>query len=153
MEIRCFKATKTFRAGLIAVILSTPIGPLGAQEAALETQLVDAMNKLWGVHPGFRAVHAKGIVVSGTFKATPQAARLSKAVLFAGTTIPVTVRFSDFTGIPNILDGSDGAKPHGVAIKFYLPDGSQADMLLNTLKFFPGIHRRRIPRYGSCYRR
>jgi hypothetical protein len=43
-------AIKTLRAGLVAGILFAPVGPLGAQEAAVETQLVDAMNKLWGVH-------------------------------------------------------------------------------------------------------
>jgi catalase len=115
--------------------LFVPVGPLEAQDATVETQLVDAMNKLWGVHPGFRAVHAKGIVATGTFKAAPQAAHLSKAVLFGGGTIPVTIRFSDFTGVPNIPDGS--AKPHGMAIKFHLPDGSETNMLFNTLKFFP----------------
>jgi catalase len=130
-------ATKTLRARLVAGILFAPLGTLGAQEAGVETQLVDAMNKLWGVHPGFRANHAKGIVVTGTFKATPQAAGLSKAALFAGGTIPVTVRFSDATGVPDIPDGSELANGHGMAIKFQLPDGSETDMVLNSLKFFP----------------
>jgi catalase len=113
------------------------VGPVEAQDTAVETQLVDAMNKLWGVHSGFRANHAKGVVATGTFKAAPQAARLSKAVLFAGATIPVTVRFSDATGVPNIPDGSDLANGHGMAIKFHLPDGSETDMVLNSIKFFP----------------
>ena len=130
-------ATKTLRAGLVAAILFVPVGLLEAQEASIETQLVDAMNKLWGVHPGFRANHAKGIVVAGTFKAAPQAARLSKAVPFAGATIPVTVRFSDATGVPNIPDDSNLANGHGMAIKFHLPDGTETDMVLNSLKFFP----------------
>jgi hypothetical protein len=34
----------------------------------VETQIVDAMNKLFGMHPGFRANHAKGVVVEGKFK-------------------------------------------------------------------------------------
>jgi len=62
---------------------------------------------------------------------------LSKAVLFAGGTIPVTIRFSDATGVPNLADGSDLANPHGMAIKFHLPDGSETDMVLNSIKFFP----------------
>jgi catalase len=130
-------ATKTLRAGLVAGILIAPLGTLGAQEAGVETQLVDAMNKLWGVHAGFRANHAKGIVVTGTFKATPQAAGLSKAALFAGGTISVTVRFSDATGVPDIPEGSNLANPHGMAIKFHLPDGTETDMILNSLKYFP----------------
>lgn len=129
--------TKTLLAGWVASILLTSIGPLGAQDGTVETQLIDAMNKLWGAHPEFRANHAKGIVATGTFKATPQAAHLSKAVLFAGGTVPVTVRFSDATGIPSIPDGSDRANPHGMAIKFHLPDESETDIVLNSLKFFP----------------
>ena len=130
-------AMQTLRAGLVAIIICAPIGPLGAQDATVETQLVDAMNKLWGVHPGFRANHAKGVVAMGIFKAAPQVARLSKAALFAGATIPVTIRFSDATGVPNIPDGSDLANGHGMAIKFHLPDGSETDMVLNSIKFFP----------------
>jgi catalase len=95
------------------------------------------MNKVFGVHPGFRANHAKGIVVEGSFKASPEAAGLSRAVLFSGSPIPATVRFSDATGIPNVPDGADVANPHGMAIKFHLPDGSDTDMVINSLKFFP----------------
>src|SRR6202007_3370113 len=93
--------------------------------------------KLFGKHPGFRANHAKGIVVEGSFKASPGAAALSRAVLFNGSTIPVTVRFSDSTGVPNLPDGAGPANPHGMAIKFHLPDGSDTDMVINALKFFP----------------
>jgi catalase len=95
------------------------------------------MNKVWGDHPGFRANHAKGIVVEGGFRASPEAAGLSRAVLFNGTTIPATVRFSDSTGIPNVSDGGDAANPHGMAIKFHLPDGSDADMVLLALAASP----------------
>jgi catalase len=94
------------------------------------------MNKVFRVHPSFRANHAKSIVVEG-FKASPNAAGLSRAVLFNGSPIPATVRFSDATGIPNVPDGADIANPHGMAIKFHLPDGSDTYMVINSLKFFP----------------
>jgi catalase len=106
-------------------------------EESIEEQLIDAMHKVFGVHPGFRANHAKGIVAEGGFKASPEAAALSRAVLFNGNSIPVTVRFSDATGVPNVPDGADVANPHGMAIKFHLPDGSDTDMVINSLKFFP----------------
>jgi catalase len=121
----------------VALMLIGALGQVEAQDAAVETQIVDAMNKVYGVHPGFRANHAKGIVVEGSFKAAPGAARLSKAVLFSGSTIPATVRFSDATGVPNLPDGSNLANPHGMAIKFHLPDGSETDMVINSFKFFP----------------
>src|SRR5262245_61576596 len=112
-------------------------GIVRAEDQPIEQQLVDAMNKVFGVHPGFRANHAKGIVVAGSFKASPEASRLSRAVLFNGSPIPATVRFSDSTGIPNIPDAAGDANPHGMAIKFHLPDGSDTDMVINSLKFFP----------------
>jgi catalase len=127
------------RGFLIAVIMFglTWAGISRAENQPIEQQLIDAMNKVFGVHPGFRTNHAKGIVVEGSFKASPEAAGLSRAVLFNGGPIPATVRFSDATGIPNVSDGADVANPHGMAIKFHLPDGSDTDMVINSLKFFP----------------
>ena len=126
----------TLVAALIVFGLSCPT-TIRAEDRPIEEQIVDAMNKAFGTHPGFRANHAKGIVVEGSFKASPEAAGLSRAVLFNGSTIPVTVRFSDSTGIPNLPDGSKAANPHGMAIKFHLPDGRDTDMVINSLKFFP----------------
>lgn len=108
-----------------------------AQEASVAEQTVDVMNKIWGQHPGMRANHAKGVVVEGSFTPTKDASALSKAALFAGPAIPVTVRFSDSTGMPAIADGSGGANPHGMSVKFHQPDGSDVDMVINSLKFFP----------------
>jgi catalase len=108
-----------------------------ADDQPVEVQIVDAMNKAFGTHVGFRANHAKGIAVEGSFKASSEASALSRAVLFNGSTIPVTVRFSDSTGVPDLPDGSAAANPHGMAIKYRLPDGSETDMVFNSLKFFP----------------
>jgi catalase len=111
--------------------------PALAEETDVATQLVDVMNKIFGVYPGFRAQHAKGVVVEGSFTATPAAAALSTAALFTGAKIPVTARFSDNTGIPQVPDGIADANPHGMAIKYHLPDGSDTDMVTNSLHFFP----------------
>ena len=108
-----------------------------ADDPPVPTQVVDLANKLNGVHPGFRAFHAKGVVVEGSFKASPEAAKLSSATLFNGSTIPVTVRFSDGNGMPNVADGSPAANPHGMAIKYHLRGGVDTDMVTNSLKFFP----------------
>ena len=127
-KLKIFIAAATILAGAL---------PARAEEADVATQLVDVMNKLFGVHPGFRAQHAKGVVVEGSFTATPEAAELSKAAIFTGAKIPVTVRFSDNTGIPTVPDGIADANPHGIAIKYHLPDGSDTDMVTNSLHFFP----------------
>lgn len=108
-----------------------------AADAPVTTQIVDLANKLSGVHPGFRAFHAKGVVVEGSFAASPEAAQLSRAKLFNGRTVPVTVRFSDGNGMPNVADGSPAANPHGMAIKYHLAGGVDSDMVTNSLKFFP----------------
>jgi catalase len=121
--------------GLAALVL-VPTS-VRAEDQNVEVQVVDAMNIVFGAHPGFRAIHAKGVVVEGSFKGAPDAAALSRAILFDGRTIPVTARFSDSTGIPVIPDGSPDANPHGMAIKFHLPDGGETDMVINSLKFFP----------------
>src|ERR1700729_4203791 len=107
-----------------------------ADSLPLPTQIVDLANKVDGVHPGFRAFHAKGVVVEGSFKATPEAARLSSARLFNGSSILVTARFSDGSGMPGVPDGSP-AMPRGIAIKYHLPGGGDTDMVTNSFKFFP----------------
>ena len=123
-------------AALIGSALALPT-VTRAQDAPVEEQIVNQMNKVFGVHAGFRANHAKGVVAEGKFKASPEAAGLSKAVLFGGAEVPVTVRFSNSTGVPNLPDGSSDANPHGIAVKFHLPDGSDTDIVINSLKFFP----------------
>jgi catalase len=102
----------------------------------VDVQIVDALNMRYGVHPGFRSNHAKGVVVEGNFTPTARAAELSRSPIFAGTTLPVTVRFSDASGLPDLHDAAPAARPYGMSIKFHLPDGTDSDIVTNTLKFF-----------------
>jgi catalase len=118
----------------ISVLLASAAAT--ADDASVPTQIVDLANKVDGVHPGFRAFHAKGVVVEGSFKASAEAARLSRAALFNGSSIPVTARFSDGSGMPTVPDGSP-AMPRGIAIKYHLPGGTDTDMVTNSFKFFP----------------
>jgi catalase len=120
---------------MCALLLMTSTAAI-ADNPPLPTQIVDLANKVDGVHPGFRAFHAKGIVVKGTFKASAAAARLSSAAIFNGSRIPVTVRYSDGSGMPTVPDGSP-AMPRGFAVKYHLPDGRDTDMVTNSFKFFP----------------
>ncbi len=122
---------------LAALITAATSGLARADDAPVPTQIVDTMNKIYGAHPGFRANHAKGVVAEGSFKAAPGAAALSRASLFNGSSIPVTVRFSDSGGLPAVPDGSKNAYPHGMSIKFHMPGGVYTDMVINSLKFFP----------------
>ena len=108
----------------------------GADDASLTTQIVDTFYKIYGAHPGFRVNHAKGVVAEGSFVATPAAATLSRATLFDGSKIPVTVRFSNDGGFPSVADGAP-SNPKGMAIKFHMPDGAEVDMVILAVKFFP----------------
>jgi catalase len=127
----------TFLRALVCALLPLASAAVtAADNALLPTQIVDLANKVDGVHPGFRAFHAKGVVVEGRFKASPEAAQLSSAALFNGTTLRVTARFSDGSGMPGVPDGSP-AMPRGIAIKYHLPGGADTDMVTNSFKFFP----------------
>ena len=97
-------------------------------------RLVTAINGVFGEHPGFRAAHARGVCAEGTFSATPEASRLTRAAHMQGAAVPVTVRFSNGSGAPTRPDyASDG---RGMAVKFHLPDGSVTDMVGITLRQF-----------------
>ena len=107
-----------------------------ADDAMLVSQIVDTFYKIYGTHPGFRVNHAKGVVAEGSFVATPAASALTRATLFDGSRIPVTVRFSNDGGIPTVPDGAP-SNPKGMAIKFHLPGGNEVDMVILAVKFFP----------------
>src|ERR1700704_426369 len=108
-----------------------------AEQKPLPVALVDALNKLsGGPHQGFRANHAKGVMAEGTFTPSPTASSFSKAPHFA-TSVPVLVRFSDPTGVPTLPDADPHASPHGIAIRFTLPDGSSTDIVSISANSFP----------------
>jgi catalase len=68
------------------------------------------------------SAHAKGQLLTGTFTPTSEAKALSKAPHFSAASTPITVRFSNSTGVPNIPDTDANSKPHGIALRFNLPE-------------------------------
>jgi catalase len=99
-------------------------------------QMVDALYSAFGDHHS-RAVHAKGIIASGTFEPATEAEGISKASIFTHGKLPIVVRFSDFTGIPEIPDTVGDANPRGFAMKIQLPDGSSTDVISHSFNGFP----------------
>jgi catalase len=97
-------------------------------------EAVAAIHASFGRHPGHRAVHAKGTLCKGSFRATPEAARLTTAAHMQGEAVPVTVRFSNAGGNPGVPDYAQDAR--GMATKFYLPDGGKTDIVAITLPSF-----------------
>src|SRR3989475_3979913 len=126
---------------LLALSLVNPTFAV-AQEAprsqkSVPEQLVDAFNAVFGVHPGARANHAKGVIVEGTFTPSASAASVSKAAHLQKqkSPIPVTVRFSAGSGLPTVPDTAE--MPRGMAVKFTLADGSQTDIVVLSFNGFP----------------
>lgn len=103
--------------------------PLTAQQA------VDAINEVFGRHDGFRALHAKGTLCKGTFDASPEAAELTRAAHMQAETVAATIRFSNGSGNPRQPDYAPD--PRGMAVKFYLPDGSRTDIVAVSTPRFP----------------
>ncbi len=99
-------------------------------------QLIDALHAAFGTHAA-RAVHAKGIILEGTFDPDPHASALTKAAHLQSTPSKVTLRFSDFTGIPDIADNNPSANPRGLGVRFTLPGGATTDIVGHSFNGFP----------------
>ena len=101
---------------------------------SLAETVVDAMDAMSGAHPGHRAAHAKGSLLAGSFTPAPRAAELTTAMHMQGEPVRVTARLSNGGGHPNIPDYAREGR--GLAVKFYLPDGSRTDIIGLTLPCF-----------------
>lgn len=113
--------------------------PLPSDErvVALAGDLLAQFDQLFGVHPGFRAAHAKGLMLTGTFKPTAEAQRLTRAPHIVRESTPVTARFSNSTGIPEIPDNAGDANPRGFAIRFNLAEHVHTDIVSHSTNGFP----------------
>jgi catalase len=112
--------------------------PTDKKALALSHDLLQAMDNIFGVHPGHRPAHAKGIVFSGMFRPSPQAASLTRAPHVQRETTPVTVRFSNSGGIPTVADNDpNDASPRGIAIRFHLAEHVHTDIIGHSHNGFP----------------
>jgi catalase len=100
--------------------------------SSLAEEIVDAINEISGVHPGHRAAHAKGTLMTGTF--TGAGTDLTTAPHLQGEPVRVTARFSNGGGDPGIPDYAREGR--GMAVKFYLPDGAKTDIVALSLPCF-----------------
>jgi catalase len=104
---------------------------------ALSEEILKEFEKVFGSHPGFRPVHAKGTMLTGTFTPTSEAASLTRAQHVTQASTPVTVRFSDSTGLPLVPDNDAGADPRGMAIRFNLAEHVHTDIVAHSANGFP----------------
>jgi catalase len=105
---------------------------------ALAEQLLAALDAIFGMHLGFRPVHAKGLMGSGTFTPAPEAVKLTRAPHANKPSTPVTVRYSDSTGVPTIPDNDpQRSGPRGFAVRFHLGDHAHTDIVAHSTNGFP----------------
>jgi catalase len=100
----------------------------------LSERLVDAANAAHGVHAGYRALHARGVLCAARFVPDPDASRLTTAAHMQGDHVRAHVRFSNGAGNPNNPDTARDGR--GMAVKFYLPDGTTTDVVGISLPAF-----------------
>ena len=106
---------------------------------SLSREIIEAFDKVnGGVHPGFRPAHAKGILLTGMFTPSSEAASLTRAPHLHRKSTPVTVRFSNFAGIPTVADNDpQGAGPRGFAARFHLAEHAHTDIVGHSVDNFP----------------
>src|SRR5271170_3485216 len=104
---------------------------------ALSQELLQQFDAIFGLNPGFRPAHAKGALLTGTFIPSANAASLTKAQHIVRESTPVTLRFSDSTGIPLIPDNDPNANPRGCAIRFNLAEHVHTDIVSHSTDGFP----------------
>ncbi len=105
---------------------------------ALAQQLLDALDALSGLHPGFRPAHAKGLMCAGMFTPSSDAAHLTRAPHASRPSTAVTVRYSNATGLPTIPDNDPARSgPRGIAIRFHLAEHVHTDIVAHSTNGFP----------------
>jgi len=111
--------------------------PQDERIVSLANDLLQQFDILFGLHPGFRAAHAKGVMLAGTFTPAQGAERLTKAPHVTRASTPVVVRFSNSTGLPAIPDNVPDANPRGLAVRFMLADHVHTDIVSHSTDGFP----------------
>jgi len=111
--------------------------PTDEKLITLSQDLLQQFDTMFGLHPGFRPAHARGIMLTGTFTPSPAASSLTRAPHIARESTPVAARFSSSTGLPLIPDNDSSANPRGLAIRFHLAEHVHTDIVSHSTDGFP----------------
>src|SRR5262245_16083236 len=134
-------ASTLARLALIGVALAAVIGTFAylggwfTPNDLTPARFTDGFEEVYGVHPGFRRNHAKGVGVSGFFESSGNGVRLSKAAVFRPGRLPVLGRFSLGGGNPFAPDML--STPRGLGLQFAMPDGKLWRTAMLHLPVFP----------------
>jgi catalase len=128
--------------GVIAVVVAGTAGAFGyvggwlAPGRLTPARFVNQLQADYGIHPGYRRNHAKGVCVTGYFLSNGQGARYSVAQVFApGRRTPVVGRFAIPGGNPYAPDSSVPIR--SMALRFAQANGQQWRTGMNSMPVFP----------------
>ena len=117
---------------------------------------IDVINKPLRRAPAAPRAAREGDLVSGSFTATPRAARCCRAAHLSGERVPVLARVSNGGGDPTVPDYAPDVR--GLAVSFELPDGSRTDLVAQSAPrffsptsddFFDLVKREHGPQLGA----
>src|SRR5215468_10499897 len=134
-------ASTLVRLAFIGVALAAVAGTFAylggwlTPNALTPARFTDGFEEVYGVHPGFRRNHAKGVCVSGFFESNGNGVRLSKATVFRPGRVPVIGRFSLGGGQPEAADAPGAVR--GLGLQFSSPDGEVWRTAMISLPVFP----------------
>jgi catalase len=128
--------------GAVGAFLAVDLGAvayannwIGPDGGLTRQSFMDGFRRAFGLHPGFRRNHAKGVAVTGRFDSTGNGAELSRASVFRPGHSSVTGRFSLSGGDPFMADTPAAAR--GLGLAFAFPDGTQWRTAMLNLPVFP----------------
>ncbi len=111
--------------------------PQDQRVVALANDLLKQFHQIFGTHPGYRPAHAKGLMLTGVFTPAAGATALTRAPHAQRPSTPISVRFSNSTGLPQIPDNAPDANPRGMAIRFNLAEHVHTDIVSHSTDGFP----------------
>ncbi|OWR31874.1 catalase [Saccharibacillus sp. O23] len=97
-------------------------------------EAVDELERVSGLHPGYRRAHARGFCCRASFLPSGKAAAFTTAPHLQEREVKTIVRFSGSSTDPAMADLLSPAK--GMGVQFLLPDGTRSSMVGVTVPVF-----------------
>ena len=122
-----FHHASRLRLGAIALVITALVSSFAWAAGWLspgcldQNRIINAFERVNGLHPGLRRNHAKGVCLAGFFESNGAGARYSKAAVFAPGRVRVFGRFALAGGVPTIADDPNVIR--SMALNFTMPDG------------------------------
>ncbi|MFI5735093.1 catalase [Kribbella sp. NPDC051587] len=99
-----------------------------------DSTMVDALEEMAGEHPGYRRIHARGLLLDARFVPTGHAAASTVAPHLQGSEVPAVVRFSHVSGDPTAADSMPTVR--GMAVRFLSPGQPESNLVSVNMPVF-----------------